>query len=261
GGRPALAVTGKTKDPDAILSRGNRHLFLVPWREHTLVGVWHVVHNGDPDTARVSRSDVQAFLDGINDAYPALSVRLEDVALCQAGLVLFGENNESATNLSYGKRSLVVDHSVEHGLEGLLTVIGVRYTTARSVAARAVDHVFARLGRRLAPSKTGLLPVYGGRIERLADLLARVLREGQPGLSDGALRALIRNHGTAYTDVLEYLGENPDWSESLGSSTTIKAEVIHAVRGEMALKLSDVVFRRTDLGSGNRPEPRSLQVC
>jgi glycerol-3-phosphate dehydrogenase len=47
----------------------------------------------------------------------------------------------------------------------------------------------------------------------------------------------------------------------LGSSTTIKAEVIHAVRHEMAQKLSDVVFRRTDLGSGNRPEPRSLQVC
>jgi glycerol-3-phosphate dehydrogenase len=261
GPKSALAVTGKTKDPDAILSRGNRHLFLVPWREHTLVGVWHVVHRGDPDTAGVSRADVEAFIDEINEAYPSFPLRLEDVALCQAGLVLFGENTELATNLSYGKRSLFVDHSVEHGIDGLLTVIGVRYTTARSVAARAVDRVFAKLGRRLLPSKTGLIPVYGGAIERVADLLARAIREGQPGLSDGTLRALVRNHGTAYTDVLEYLSENPDWSESLGSSTTIKAEVIHAVRKEMAQKLSDVVFRRTDLGSGNRPEPRSLQVC
>jgi glycerol-3-phosphate dehydrogenase len=261
GRRPALAVTGKTKDPDAILSRGNRHLFLVPWREHTLVGVWHVVHRGDPDTAGVSRADVEAFIDEINDAYPALSIRLEDVALSQAGLVLFGENNESATNLSYGKRSLFVDHSVEHGIDGLLTVIGVRYTTARSVGARAVDQVFAKLGRSRPPSKTGLVPVYGGAVERMADLLARAIREGHPGLSEGALRALVRNHGTAYTDVLQYLGDHPDWSEPLGSSTTIKAEVIHAVRHEMAQKLSDVVFRRTDLGSGNRPEPRSLQVC
>jgi glycerol-3-phosphate dehydrogenase len=154
GGRQALAVTGKTKDPDAILSRGNRHLFLAPWRNHTLVGVWHVVHRGDPDTAVVSATEVQAFIDEINEAYPALMLQFEDVALCQAGLVLFGENNDSV-NLSYGKRSLVVDHAAEHGAEGLLTVIGVRYTTARSVAARAVDQVFTKLGRPVPPSTTG----------------------------------------------------------------------------------------------------------
>lgn len=261
GGRWALAVTGKTKDPDAILSRGDRHLFMVPWRDHTLVGVWHVVHRGDPDTAVVSTTEVQAFIDEINEAYPGLTLHLEDVSLCQAGLVLFGENSDAATDLRYGKRSLVVDHAAEHDVEGLLTVIGVRYTTARSVAARAIDQVFAKLGRPVPPSTTGFIPVYGGRIERFADLLARALRERHPALTDGTLRALVRNHGSAYTDVLGYLDENPAWTESLGSSATIKAEVIHAVRGEMAQKLSDVVFRRTDFGSGHRPDPRSLQDC
>jgi glycerol-3-phosphate dehydrogenase len=111
------------------------------------------------------------------------------------------------------------------------------------------------------PSTTGFIPVYGGRIERFADLLARALRERHPALTDGTMRALVRNHGSAYTDVLGYLDENPAWTESLGSSATIKAEVIHAVRGEMAQKLSDVVFRRTDFGSGHRPDPRSLQDC
>jgi len=260
-GRRALAATGKTKDPDAILSRGNRHLFLVPWRDHTLVGVWHVVHRGDPDTAVVSGTEIQAFIDEINEAYPGLKLRLEDVSLCQAGLVLFGENSDSAMNLSYGKRSLVVDHSVEHSVEGLLTVIGVRYTTARSVAARAIDQISAKLERPVPPSTTGCTPVYGGRIERLADLVERALHERRPNLSDATVQALIRNHGSAYTDVFRYLDQNPGWGESLGSSSTIKAEVIHAVRGEMAQKLSDVVFRRTDLGSGNRPDPLSLQAC
>jgi glycerol-3-phosphate dehydrogenase len=45
------------------------------------------------------------------------------------------------------------------------------------------------------------------------------------------------------------------------SETRQKAEIILAVRGEMAQNLSDVVFRRTDLGSGNRPDPRGLQAC
>ena len=34
----ALAAQGRTKDPDAILSRGRRHLFIVPWCGYTNVG-------------------------------------------------------------------------------------------------------------------------------------------------------------------------------------------------------------------------------
>src|SRR5262249_8962342 len=64
-----------------------------------------------------------------------------------------------------------------------------------------------------------------------------------------------------HRDGLEYLGKNPDWGESLGSSATIKAEGIHAVRREMAQKLANIILRRTHLGSGNRPEPRRLQIC
>jgi glycerol-3-phosphate dehydrogenase len=41
----------------------------------------------------------------------------------------------------------------------------------------------------------------------------------------------------------------------------IKAEVIHAVREEMAHKLGDVVFRRTDLGTGGHPGATALQGC
>ena len=44
-----LAVQGATRDQDALLAREARHLFLVPWRGHTLVGVWHAVVPRDPD--------------------------------------------------------------------------------------------------------------------------------------------------------------------------------------------------------------------
>ena len=48
-GEYALGLPSKSKDRDAILSRGSRHLFLVPWRNYTLLGVWHEVHRGSPD--------------------------------------------------------------------------------------------------------------------------------------------------------------------------------------------------------------------
>jgi glycerol-3-phosphate dehydrogenase len=44
-------------------------------------------------------------------------------------------------------------------------------------------------------------------------------------------------------------------------SAVPKAEVVHAVREEMAQKLADVVFRRTDLGTGRHPGEAALMQC
>ena len=39
-GHPGLACATATTDADALLDRGARHLFLMPWRDLTLIGVW-----------------------------------------------------------------------------------------------------------------------------------------------------------------------------------------------------------------------------
>lgn len=161
-GNYALAVSGRTKDPDAILSRSARHLFIVPWRDYSLVGVWHIVHQGLPDEFTVTQQDLQSFLEEINQAYPSLGLTLDDVSISNAGLVLFGDNKPGAKHLSYGKRSRIIDHSREHHLEGLVTLIGVRYTTARGEATKAVDLVFSKLQRRSPQSKTSSTPIWGG---------------------------------------------------------------------------------------------------
>ena len=110
-GKHALAVQGATRDPDAVVSRGNRHLFMVPWRDYTLVGVWHIVNKGRPDQVTLTEGEVQGFLDEFNGAYSLDEpLTLEDVrwtpSMWNYGLTLFGENDEGSTNLSYGKRSL-----------------------------------------------------------------------------------------------------------------------------------------------------------
>ena len=40
-----------------------------------------------------------------------------------------------------------------------------------------------------------------------------------------------------------------------------KAEVVHAVRREMAQRLDDVVLRRTELGTAGHPGDRPLKQC
>jgi glycerol-3-phosphate dehydrogenase len=260
-GKCALAISGRTKDPDAILSRSARHLFIVPWRDYSLVGVWHVVHQGLPDEFTVTEQDLQSFLEEINQAYPSLGLTLDDVSISNAGLVLFGDNKPGARHLSYGKRSRIIDHSREHHLEGLVTLIGVRYTTARGEASKAIDLVFRKLQRRPSPSKTSSTPIWGGDIEHFGEFLRDVIGRRPIGLGVETLRALSHNYGSGYLQVLKYACENTSLAETIGTSRVLKAEVVHAVREEMALKLADVVFRRTDLATGAHPGEESLRVC
>ena len=53
--RYALAVPSYHTDPNAIVSRGQRHLFVIPWRDYTLIGSSHVVYEGRPDEFAVDR--------------------------------------------------------------------------------------------------------------------------------------------------------------------------------------------------------------
>jgi glycerol-3-phosphate dehydrogenase len=257
----ALAVQGHTKDPDALVSRQYRHLFIVPWRDVTLIGVWHVVHTGAPDAFTVTETELQGFLDEINASYPALALTLQDILLWQAGLVLFGENRAGAADLKYGKRSRLVDHAREHHVQGLITLIGVRATTSRGMAAKAIDLACKQLRRRAPKSRTAEIPIYGGQIENFAVFLHQAMRQRPPAVLPETIRSLVHNHGSEYKRVLTYLGRGLCGAETLGKTHTLKTEVLYAVREEMAQKLSDVVFRRTDLGTAGHPGEDALRAC
>jgi glycerol-3-phosphate dehydrogenase len=257
----ALACQTKTRDADAILSRGGRHLFLAPWRDFTLVGVWHGEYKGAPDEVTVTEEELQAFLDETNAAYPGLSLSRGDVTMVNFGLILFEGKQKGAAEISFGKRSMLIDHDKSHGIKGLVTLIGVRATTAREMAEKAVSLIFRKLGRRPPESETETTPIFGGRTGKFDEFLGRVQEKPPFGMDREILDALIHNYGSEYQGVLKYIDGNPELARRLGKSTVLKAEVVHAVREEMAEKLADVVFRRTDLGTGGHPGEDALQEC
>jgi glycerol-3-phosphate dehydrogenase len=259
--RYALALEGGTHDPDAILSRGARHLFLVPWRKYTLVGVWHVVYDRAPDNVNVGEKELESFIGEINRAHPGLSLAPSDVTLCNAGLVPFGENEPGATNLRYGKCSHLIDHERTHGLEGLVTLIGIRYTMGRGDAAQAMDLICGKLGKPARRPATELEPLFGGDIDDFEGLVRTSARNVAARPAEAVRRALIHNHGTAYDRILRYAEHDASLLETLEGSTVLKAEVINAVRTEMAQNLADVVLRRTDLGTGGDPGDKALRQC
>ncbi|NJO38477.1 MAG: FAD-dependent oxidoreductase, partial [Rhizobiales bacterium] len=158
----ALAAQAQTHDPDALVSRGNRHLFIAPWRDYTLIGTWHVVWKKDPAEIRVEDEELQAFIDEVQAGYPGLDLSLDDVGIWNCGLVPFGETTDGATHLRYGHRSSLIDHARVDGIDGLVTLIGVRFTTGRYEAEQAIDIIAERLGTGRGPSRTAYMPLKGG---------------------------------------------------------------------------------------------------
>jgi len=255
----AVALQGRTRDPDALIGRPARHVFLTPWRQYTLCGVWHRVWSEHPDDVHVADDEVAAFVREVNDAMPGLGLDVSDVTMWNAGLVPFGENEADATNLRYGKRSHVVDHRDTHALDNLVSLIGVRYTMARADASRAIAVICEKLDRQFGLAQTDRVPVHGGEFERFDTLVAAVARSLPEGIGREAAVALAHNYGTAYDRVVALALEPPIRDGCLPGATTLKAEVVHAIREEMALRLSDIVFRRTDLATGGHPGPAALQ--
>jgi glycerol-3-phosphate dehydrogenase len=261
-GNRALALQSHTKDPDARLSRGGRHLFLVPWRrDYTLVGVWHKVFTGDPDHCGVSGVELQNFINEINDSYSGLDLKRDDVAIYNSGLIPFGENDPNAKDLKFGHRSRLVDHASEHGIESLITLIGVRFTTGPYEAVEAVDRVLHKIGISARNSILDAVPVDGGNFDNFESLVQRAMRAAPAALQRETAEALVHNYGSEYPRVLEYARQQPELLQTISATLSLKAEVVHAVREEMAQTLADIVLRRTDIGTGECPARGVLREC
>jgi glycerol-3-phosphate dehydrogenase len=258
----ALAVSTGVKDADSIVDRGGRHLFVVPWHDYTLIGVWHVVFNGMPEQIKVNLRELEAFVCEVNRAYPGLAITVSDILTVNTGLTLYGEESrQGQSKLSFGKRSMLVDHSHVDNIKGLLTLIGVRATTARGMAEKTIDIVLKKIGRTFVPSITEETPIYGGGIESFPEFLSAAAARRPFELTEEQITALVHNYGTQYPNILNYIEEQPELKAPLDNSTVLRAEVVHALREESAQKLSDVVFRRTDLGTAEIPSKQVLHDC
>lgn len=255
-----IAVEGSSRDKDAVLGRARRHLFVVPWRDKTLVGVWHCLFPAEPDRAVVHAEEIEKWIAEINAVYPALELASSEVTFAQCGLVPFGQT-ASDTELSFGKHSLLIDHRLTHGITGLVTLVGIRYTTARGDAARAVQMLLRQSRRSWPGVDTSRLPLPGGDIEDFTRFQAQALRSGPPQVGGPTLQALLRNHGTGYTSITRRIVSGGDTGELVNGTTTLLAEIDHAVAEEMAVTLDDVVLRRTDLAAGSHPGRPALEAA
>lgn len=213
-------------------------LFVIPWRNHWIVGTTDTDWELDLAHPSATRADIDYVLDTVNSVLATPLVH-DDIEGVYAGLrpLLTGENEETS--------KLSREHAVARVAPGLVAIAGGKYTTYRVMAADALDAAAPDLPRRVAPSITDKVPLLGAdgyhALVNQAEALA-----ARHGLHPYRVRHLLDRYGSAVHQVFEVAEDRPDLLAPVAEAPDyLRAEVVYAVSHEGALHLEDVLTRRT----------------
>ena len=229
--------------------------FSSPGAGRALFGTWESSRATSSDDVGVRDAEVDAFIADLNLAFPALDLKPDDVSLVHRGVVPGAAGPHGSVTLEgheqfrdHGRADAGDAASVR--VEGLITIAGTKYTTARAVAERVTTAVVAKLGREFQVCRTATTALPGGDLGDVALAIARARREHDAVLPSDTIPHLVAAYGSRFPHVIEIAADRPDWRTRIAdTSPVIGAEIIWAVRHEMAVTLSDAVIRRTPLGA------------
>ena len=234
---------------------GGRLLFVAPWREFAIVGTSHDGYEGGADGLAVDRREIETFIAAVNVAFPGLSLHVGDVLLVHRGLLPASSRGDG---VQLETTSAVVDHRRD-GIHGLISMLGVRYTTARDTAERAVDLAVEQLACAVNSCRTAVTPLIGGDMSAFDTFLRDATGSMCGEIPRQTRERLARTYGTRHRVVLVGLAASVTDRAPLGATCAVTAgEVRYAVREEMAVRLSDALLRRTEAGSAGHPGDDAL---
>jgi glycerol-3-phosphate dehydrogenase len=235
-----------------------RMLTLVPWRGVALVGTRQSSTFAQPGDTGVSGEEVDALIKDANTAFPALRITRDDVRLVHRGLVPAVKNRQGVPDLRM--IADVCDHTSD-GADGAFTVLSAKYSSARGIAERVTSLVARKLGKRVRPSRTAITVLPGAGIADHEALAIEKGRELDLDLPIATIRHLIARYAERTPVLIELMHARPELREPLTpAEPTVGAEVVYVVQHEMALTLSDIVLRRTPLGSAGHPGAEALRA-
>lgn len=200
-------------------------IFIVPWKEKTLVGCYFSDHPANDQG--LEEHEIQEFLQYVNKLLPETDIKRKEVIKVLKGLLPVDKDMRLQRRYEISVHGNIID------------VRGVKYTTARWVAQRAVDKAFRLLGRKQMASMSDKAPLAGGDIQNFTDFLKKAKDKD-----------LAQRHGRESERIIR------PRMHKIGS--TFKEEIAYCLEDEMAMKLSDMM-RRTGLCETGLPETKTLE--
>jgi len=166
---PSAMLIPKTDD--------GRILFAVPWHDRVILGTTDTALKQVPEEPRALESEIDFILSHIS-RYLAQPLGRTDILSVFAGI-------RPLVKLTNKKTSeLARDHVIRISKSGMISILGGKWTTYRKMAADVLRKVHHRRNRDFTIADTRML--------RLVDFQAVARAASIEGLSDDALRALVK---------------------------------------------------------------------
>jgi glycerol-3-phosphate dehydrogenase len=198
-----------------------RPFFVIPWNGNYLIGTTDVRFDEDPDEARAESWEIDYLLTETNRAFPAAELTRESVLFTYSGVrPLPFTKNEEEKNIT--RRHFIREHPQ---LKNLLSIVGGKLTTYRSLAEECVDLIFYKLERSSPLCETAKIPLpgaVGNTPSNVCERWQRIYGSRAKKVAEVAARLKV---------------ENP-----------LAAEMVFSFEQEFAKTLADCFLRRTMIG-------------
>jgi glycerol-3-phosphate dehydrogenase len=247
--RPARDIA--TAAPGA----SGRMLTAVPWQGYVLVGTHQSPEPVNGNEERPPDQAIESFLADANAAFPRLSAKREDIRLIHHGLVPAVATGRGADLLP----DPAIAHHTGTGGSNVVSLVGVKFTTARWAAERAVNLASRDIGGHHRRSRTAATPLPHAGIADVEGRLVETLRALGVELDRDVIDHLTGWYGTEASDVVRYAAARNRLDRLDPHSPVLAGEMAYAAEHAHAVRLADAVLRRTAFGGAGHPGREGLQ--
>ncbi|WP_044204073.1 glycerol-3-phosphate dehydrogenase/oxidase [Flammeovirga sp. OC4] len=238
----------------ALVTPKGRHIMLLPWRGHTIIGTTDKPYRGKVEDWKVTQESIDELISEVNTCYGSDILKKEDVTYYYGGLrPLVDQTTENTYNQS--RKHEILDHSSE-GFKNLWTVEGGKYTTSRHLAELLGEKIASLISLNKKPEQTAKQPLFGCGILQIENY-KKYLMEEFPKASHQQIDTLVNMYGDEAKEILERHFNSI--TETLSDEGEVVAQIYYAIDHEMAFTLEDLFLRRTGLGTLHQPSEALIQ--
>lgn len=240
----------------------SRLMFIAPWRKGSIVGTWYYPQMPNAGKSTLSAEELSQCLLQINSVFPSLHLSKENVTLVHHGVQPAEPASKDDAEPNLWRHTKIINSNTGVISAGLFWVQGVKLTTARATAESVINKVASYLRTNISASCTSTTAIYGGDIAQFEHFEKQCFKQLSDTFSAQTITRLIKNYGTNISVITCLCEKNPLLAQLIpGTDDTIKAELEFSLANEMVYTLSDLMLRRTDIGSFECPKMETIEYC
>ena len=238
---------GAPKDAIYVEARQDgRPYFIIPWNDLYLIGTTDIRFTDDLERIVATEEEIAYLLKETNLAIPDAGLVRDDVLYTFSGVRPLPYVPEGSTGAITRKHIIQRHHPA---VNNLLTIIGGKLTTFRSLSEEAIDEIDRINGRpvggKKSPTRTTRLP--GGAANMAAEH-NRIVANRPSWLGEAAAQWLVDRYGTRAKEVIALAATSQRYQQPIREGhDAIIATIPYSFDHEFARTLADVMLRRTML--------------